>query len=65
MMQAFRFSELIAVWEGDKLPLLDFSLSEIYKTRDDNPESDGFSNVDGWQKLMNGREQLQNLKVLI
>ena len=65
MMQTFRFSELIGVWEGDKLPLLDSSLSEIYKTRDEKPESDGFSNVDGWQKLMNGRDQLQNLKVLI
>jgi uncharacterized protein (TIGR02466 family) len=64
-MQTFSFTELIGVWEGDKLPILDFSLREIYQIRDDDPETDGFSNVDGWQKLMNNKDTLQHLKLLI
>ena len=48
-MKFYSFNELIGVWDGE-LPILDFSLRKIYEWRDEFPESEGNSNIEGWQR---------------
>jgi len=59
------FKELIGVWDG-KLTVLDFSFNEIKKLYDSDPESDGYSNINGWQKIgLHKMPQFNPLKEMI
>ena len=64
-MEIKSFKELIGVWDG-KLTVLDFSFNEIKKLYDSDPESDGYSNINGWQKIgLHKMPQFNPLKEMI
>ena len=52
-MEFISFEEIIGVYNGDPT-IIDSTIESIYKFKALDPESDGQSNVNGWQKeLMN------------
>lgn len=64
-MEIKSFKELIGVWDG-KLTVLDSSFNEIKKLYDNDPESDGYSNINGWQKTgLHKMPQFDPLKKMI
>ena len=64
-MEIKSFKELIGVWDG-KLTVLDSSFNEIKKLYDNDPESDGYSNINGWQKTgLHKLPQFNPLKEMI
>tara|TARA_B100000945_G_scaffold317587_1_gene320714 strand:- start:2143 stop:2709 length:567 start_codon:yes stop_codon:yes gene_type:complete len=59
------FKELIGVWDGN-LTVLDSSYREILKLYEDDPKTDGYSNLNGWQKTgLHKMPQFTPLKDLI
>ena len=64
-MEIKSFKELIGIWDG-KLTVLDSSFNEIKKLYDSDPESDGYSNINGWQKTgLHKMPQFDPLKKMI
>ena len=64
-MEIKSFKELIGVWDG-KLTVLDSSFNEIKKLYNNDPESDGYSNINGWQKTgLHKMPQFNPLKEMI
>ena len=64
-MEIKSFKELIGIWDG-KLTVLDSSFNEIKKLYDNDPESDGYSNINGWQKTgLHKMPQFDPLKKMI
>ena len=64
-MDILSFKEHIGVWDGN-LTVLDLSLRSIMNLHEQSPKSDGYSNVDGWQKTgLHKMPEFNSLKEMI
>lgn len=64
-MDILSFNEHVGVWDGS-LTVLDLSLRHVMELHEKDPKSDGYSNVDGWQKTgLDKMPQFNPLKEMI
>ena len=64
-MDILSFKEHVGVWDGN-LTVLDLSLRHVMDLHEKDPKSDGYSNVDGWQKTgLHKMSQFNPLKEMI
>jgi len=59
------FKEHVGVWDGN-LTVLDLSLRHVMDLHEKDPKSDGYSNINGWQKIgLHKMPQFNPLKEMI
>ena len=63
-MEFISFEEIVGVYNGDPT-IIDSTIESIYKFKALDPESDGQSNVNGWQKELHHNKDFYPLREVI
>tara|TARA_R100000008_G_scaffold834_1_gene699 strand:+ start:600 stop:1247 length:648 start_codon:yes stop_codon:yes gene_type:complete len=64
-MEYTNFSEIIGIYEDDNKNVIDSTIKSLYQLKEKDDKSDGYSNVNGWQKDLPNTEEFQPIKKII
>lgn len=64
-MKYTNFSEVIGIFEDKNDKVIDSTIESLYRLREKENKSDGYSNTNGWQKNLPNTDEFQPIKKLI